>query len=163
MGGPSREKRLLNPDFRDMLSALCNENVEFLLVGAYALAAHGLPRATGYLDIWIRCSDENARRVWRALRQFGAPLSELTLDDLRTPDLVFQIGVAPRRIDILTSIDGVQFGEAWPYRKDIEIEGLTVAVIGRSQLIQNKKAVGRPQDLADVAWLERKDQGDRSL
>ncbi len=90
---------MLNPDFRDMLSALCNENAEFLLVGAYALAAHGLPRATGDLDIWIRCSDENAHRV--------------------------------------------------------EIENLTVAVIGRSHLIQNKKTVGRPQDIADVAWLER--------
>lgn len=146
---------MLNPDFRDMLSALCNENAEFLLVGAYALAAYGLPRATGDMDIWIRCSDANARRVWRALQQFGAPLSELTLDDLKTPDLVFQIGIAPRRIDLLTSIDGVQFDEAWLQRKTIEVEGLTVAVIGRSHLIQNKKAVGRPQDLADVVWLER--------
>src|SRR5438270_974135 len=136
-----------------MLSALGNENVEFLLVGAYALAAHGLPRATGDLDIWIRCSDANAQRVWRALRQFGAPLSELTPDDLKTPDLVFQIGVAPRRIDLLTSIDGVHFDEAWPQRKIIEVEGLRFAVIGHSHLIQNKKAVGRPQDLADVAWL----------
>ncbi len=146
---------MLNPDFRDMLSALCNENAEFLLVGAYALAAYGLPRATGDMDIWIRCSNANTRRVWRALQQFGAPLSELTLDDLKTPDLVFQIGIAPRRIDLLTSIDGVQFDEAWLQRKTIEVEGLTVAVIGRSHLIQNKKAVGRPQDLADVMWLER--------
>jgi hypothetical protein len=146
---------LLNPDFRDMLSALCDENAEFLLVDAYALAAYGLPRATGDMDIWIRCSNANARRVWRALQQFGAPLSEPTLDDLKTPDLVFQIGIAPRRIDLLTSIDGVQFDEAWLQRKTIEVEGLTVAVIGRSHLIQNKKAVGRPQDLADVVWLER--------
>jgi len=146
---------LLNPDFRDMLSALCNENAEFLLVGAYALAAYGLPRATGDMDIWIRCSNANARRVWRALQQFGVPLSELTLDDLKTLDLVFQIGIAPRRIDLLTSIDGVQFDEAWLQRKTIDVEGLTVAVIGRSHLIQNKKAVGRPQDLADVVWLER--------
>jgi len=146
---------LLNPDFHDMLSTLCNENAEFLLVGAYALAAYGLPRATGDMDIWIRCSDANAQRVWRALQQFGAPLSELTLDDLKTPDLVFQIGIAPRRIDLLTSIDGVQFDEAWLQRKTIDVEGLTVAVIGRSHLIQNKKAVGRPQDLADVVWLER--------
>ena len=146
---------MLNPDFRDMLSALCNENAEFLLVGAYALAAYGLPRATGDMDIWIRCSNANARRVWRALQQFGAPLSQLTLDDLKTLDLVFQIGIAPRRIDLLTSIDGVQFDEAWLQRKTIEVEGLTVAVIGRSHLIQNKKAVGRPQDLADVMWLER--------
>jgi hypothetical protein len=96
---------LLNPDFRDMLSALCEESAEFLLVGAYALAAHGLPRATGDMAIWIRRSDENAQRVWRALQRFGAPLARLTIEDLKTPDLVFQIGVAPRRINILTSID----------------------------------------------------------
>ena len=146
---------MLNPDFRDMLSALCEEGAEFLLVGAYALAAHGLPRATGDMDIWIRRSEENAARVWRALQRFGAPLAGLTRDDLKTPDIVFQIGVAPRRIDILTSIDGVQFDEAWPNREAIVVEGLTIGVIGRSHLIRNKKAVGRPQDLADVAWLER--------
>jgi hypothetical protein len=158
MHGPSRERPLLNPDFRDMLSALCEENAEFLLVGAYALAAHGLPRATGDMDIWIRRSDENAQRVWRALQRFGAPLARLTIEDLKTPDLVFQIGVAPRRIDILTSIDGVEFDEAWPHRKIIALEGLAFAVIGRPHLIRNKRAVGRPQDLADVAWLERAEQ-----
>ena len=148
---------MLNPDFHDMLSALCAESVEFLLVGAYALAAHGLPRATGDMDIWIRRSDDNAQRLWRALQRFRAPLSDLTIDDLKTPNLVFQIGVAPRRIDILTSIDGVEFDEAWPQRKTIEIEGLSFASIGRTHLIQNKRAVGRPQDLADVARLERAD------
>jgi len=145
---------LLNPDFRDMLSALCAEDVEFLLVGAYALAAHGYPRATGDMDIWIRCSDENTRRIWQALQRFGAPLADLTLDDLKTPDTVFQIGVAPRRIDILTSIDGVEFDEAWPQRRIIEVEGQTFAVISRDHLLQNKKASGRPKDLADVTWLE---------
>ncbi|MDH3601571.1 MAG: hypothetical protein OEU26_18315 [Candidatus Tectomicrobia bacterium] len=145
---------MLNPDFRDMLSALCAEDVEFLLVGAYALAAHGYPRATGDMDIWIRCSDENTRRIWQALQRFGAPLADLTLDDLKTPDTVFQIGVAPRRIDILTSIDGVEFDEAWPQRRIIEVEGQTFAVISRDHLLQNKKASGRPKDLADVTWLE---------
>jgi predicted nucleotidyltransferase len=154
MGGRSRENPLLNPDFRDMLSVLCDEQVEFLLVGAYALAAHGLPRATGDMDIWIRCSDENAQRVWRALQRFGAPLFDLTASELQTPGLVFQIGVIPQRIDILTAIDGVLFDDAWTQRKTVEIEGLTIAVIGRAQLIQNKKAAGRPKDLADVAWLE---------
>ncbi len=94
---------MLNPDFRDMLSALCDENVEFLLIGAYALAAHGLPRATGDMDIWIRCSDENATRVLQALQRFGAPLFDLTVDNLQAADTVFQIGMVPRRIDILTS------------------------------------------------------------
>ena len=149
---------MLNPDFRDMLSALCEESAEFLLVGAYAPAAHGLPRATGEMDVWIRRSDANAQRVWRGLQRFGLPLARLTIEDLKMPDLVFQIGVAPRRIDILTSIDGVEFDEAWPHRKTIELEGLTFAVIGRPHLIRNKRAVGRRQDLADVAWLEGAEQ-----
>jgi hypothetical protein len=137
-----------------MLSALNAEEVEFLLVGAYALAAHGFPRATGDMDIWIRCSHENAQRVWHALQRFGPPLSDLTLDDLKTPDTAFQIGVAPRRIDILTSIDGVEFAEAWPHRLLIEVEGQTFAVISRADLLRNKKASGWPKDLADAAWLE---------
>jgi hypothetical protein len=145
---------LLNPDFRDMLSALCAEDVEFLLVGAYAMAAHGYPRATGDMDIWIRCSDENACRIWQALQRFGAALADLSLDDLQTPDIVFQIGVAPRRVDILTSIDGVEFDAAWSQRQIIEVEGQTFSVISRAHLLQNKKASGRPKDLADVAWLE---------
>lgn len=154
MHGLLREKPLLNPDFRDMLSALCDEDVEFLLVGAYALAAHGLPRATGDMDIWVRCSSENAERIYRALQRFGAPLFDLTINDLQVTGTVFQIGLAPRRIDILTSIDGVFFDDAWSHRKVIELEGLTVPAIGRAHLIQNKKATGRPKDLADVAWLE---------
>ena len=145
---------MLNPDYRDMLSALCAEGVEFLLVGAFALAAHGLPRATGDIDIWIRRSPDNAGRVWRALARFGAPTHDLTLDDLTMPDVVFQIGVAPRRIDILTSIDGVAFDEAWPHRLVVELEGLRIPVIGRAHLIENKRAAGRPQDLADLARLD---------
>jgi len=146
---------MLNPDFRDILSAFVDEGVEFLLVGAYALAVHGHPRATGDLDLWVRPSPENAQRVWRALEKFGAPLSQLAPEDLQRPDLIFQIGVAPRRIDILTSIEGVTFEEAWPARLEVEIEGLTVPVLSREHLIRNKKASGRPQDLADVARLEQ--------
>jgi hypothetical protein len=144
---------LLNPDFRDMLFALSAAGAEYLVVGAYALAAHGLPRATGDLDIWIRRTSDNARRVWQAMERFGAPRSRLSIEDLAVPDTVFQIGVAPRRIDILTSVDAVEFDEAWPQRKMIELEGHAVPVIGRDHLIQNKRACGRPKDLADVAWL----------
>ena len=137
-----------------MLSVLGAEDAEFLLVGAYALAAHGFPRATGDMGIWVRRSDENACRIWQALQRFGVPLTDLTLDDLKTPDTVFQIGVAPCRIDILTSIDGVEFDAAWSKRQIIEVEGQTLAVISRVHLLQNQKASGRPKDLADVAWLE---------
>ena len=154
MRGRLRENPLLNPDFYDMLSALCEEKAEFLIVGAYALAAHGRPRATGDIDIWIRRSEDNARRVWQALQQFGCPLFDLKLEDLNGPDMVFQIGVEPRRIDIVTSITGVEFDEAWPERQEIEIEGLKIHVIGRFHLLKNKRALGRPQDLADIAWLE---------
>ena len=148
---------MLNSDFRDMLSILNEEHVEFLLVGAYAMAAHGMVRATGDIDIWIRRCEENTKRVWKALKRFGAPLRDLTVDDLNKPDIVFQVGVEPRRIDILTSIAGVTFDEAWANRKAIQVDNLHVSVIGRAQLLQNKKATGRPKDLADVIWLESED------
>lgn len=145
---------MLNPDFRDMLSAFIAEGVEFLVVGAYALAAHGLPRATGDLDFWIRRSPENAERVLRALTVFGAPIDQISETDLCTPDLVLQFGVEPSRIDILTSIDGVEFEVAWPNRLTITIDELQVPLLGFKELIQNKRATARDQDLADVARLE---------
>jgi hypothetical protein len=145
---------MLNPDYRDMLSALSAEGAEFLVVGAFALAAHGLPRATGDIDIWIRRSDENAERVWRALTRFKASMHNLTVDDLKTVDTVFQIGVAPRRIDVLTSIDGLDFEEAWPRRKDVDVAGQHFAVVGWDDLLRNKKASARPKDRADAVWLE---------
>lgn len=145
----------MNPDFRDMLSALCAENVEFLIVGAYALAAHGLPRATGDIDLWVRPSPENAQKVWKALQRFRAPLKDLTIEDLHSPDIVFQIGTAPRRIDLLTSITGVAFENAWAHRKSIDLEGLIVSVLGREDLLANKRATGRLQDLVDAQLLEK--------
>jgi hypothetical protein len=144
----------LNRDFVEMLSALCAAAAEFLIVGAHAVAAHGLPRATGDLDIWVRRTPENADRVLAALRAFGAPLHDLTPSDLTRPDTVFQIGVVPSRIDILTSISGVDFDDAWPRRMPLAVEGLSVACIGRDDLLANKRAAGRPQDLADIARLE---------
>ncbi len=144
---------MLNPDFRDMLSTFGDEQVEYLVVGAYALAAHGRPRATGDLDLWVRPTAANAARVWRALARFGAPLEGLSQSDFAAEGTV-EIGVAPRRVDVLTSIDGVSFDEAWPARLQVEVEGLRLPVIGREHLIRNKRASGRPQDLADAAWLE---------
>ncbi len=145
---------MLNPDYQDILREFDVAGVEYLVVGAYALSAHGFPRATGDLDILIRPSAENAGRAHRALAAFGAPLDQLTVHDLCQPDTVVQIGVAPRRIDILTGIDGVTFAEAWANRIELTISGLRVVVLGRAELIRNKRAVGRPQDLADVARLE---------
>lgn len=145
---------MLNPDFRDMLSALSAEKAEYLVVGAYALAAHGLPRATGDLDLWIRSSEENAEAVWRALQRFGTLAPGIDKKDLRNPGTVIQIGVQPRRIDLLTTIDGVRFSEAWLQRLEIELDGIRVPVLSRADLIRNKKAAGRPKDLADLETLE---------
>lgn len=136
-----------------MLSALSAAGAEFLVVGAHALAAHGVPRATGDLDLWVRASTENAERVWEALEQFGAPLHDLTIDDLARPDVVFQIGVVPQRIDLLTSIAGVTFDDAWANRVLVDVEDLEVPVLGRSDLVRNKRAVGRTRDLADIEEL----------
>ncbi len=150
---------MLNPDFRDILSAFNDERVEYLLVGAYALASHGLPRATGDIDLWVRRSPDNAERVWRALERFGAPLDRLSVRDLEAPDVVVQIGVSPRRIDLLTCIDGVDFDTAWKERMLVAVDGVEVPVISRRHLIANKRATGRPQDLADIARLEREPPG----
>jgi hypothetical protein len=137
-----------------MLSALNDVGAEYLVVGAYALTAYGPARATGDFDIWIRPTKDNADCVWTALERFGAPRRKLTREDLYATDTVFQIGVAPNRIDLLTSITGVEFDEAWPHRGELVIDGLQVPVLGRDELLKNKRAIGRPKDLADVAWLE---------
>lgn len=150
----------MNPDFKDMLSALNARKAEYMIVGAYALATYGYPRATGDIDIWVRCTVENAEKVLQALKDFGAPLFDQTLEDLSIPGVVFQIGVPPRRIDFLTSISGVSFEESWPERKQVEISGLTLNVLSRAKLIANKRAAGRPKDLLDVDELERSSSED---
>ncbi|HXQ20330.1 MAG TPA: hypothetical protein VN812_01565 [Candidatus Acidoferrales bacterium] len=146
----------MNRDFVEMLAALSAAGVEFLIVGAYALAAHGLPRATGDIDIWIRLTRENAERLMAAVQTFGAPLFGLTIEDLLRSDTVFQIGVAPNRIDILTGITGVGFEEAWPNRLTVTIDDRVVPVIGLAELVRNKAAAGRPKDQADLIWLRER-------
>jgi hypothetical protein len=148
---------VLNPDFRDILSAFIDAHVEFLVVGGYAMAAHRLPRATKDLDLWVGPSPTNATRVLRALDTFGAPRHDLTAADLEVDGTIYQVGVPPNRVDVITSVDGVRFTDAWRDRVDVEIDGLRVPIIGRRQLIANKRAVGRPQDLVDAALLERLD------
>lgn len=145
----------MNRDFAEMLDALFAAGAEFLIVGAHALAAHGRPRATGDLDIWVRPNAQNAQRVWDALVKFGAPLNELRVEDLATPQTVFQIGIAPSRIDILTSLTGLNFEDAWSRRQMIEVERRVLPFLSREDFIRNKAAVGRPRDLADIDDLER--------
>jgi hypothetical protein len=150
----------VNSDFRDLLSAFNAHGVEFMVVGAFALAAHGRIRATGDIDVWVRPSPENAACVLKALAAFGAPLQDLTASDLNRPGLVFQIGVAPLRIDILTGIDGVEFSDAWSARMATKIADQPVGVLSVEHMIRNKRAAGRAQDLADLEWLENPDQRD---
>ncbi len=145
---------MLNPDFSDMLCAFRDEGVEFLLVGAYAVAVHGFPRATGDMDLWVRPTPENADRVWKALARFGAPMDQISPADLAVEGTVFQIGVAPRRIDILTSVTGLSFDEAWSTRKETEVDGHNLSALGLQALLKNKKAVNRPKDRGDIAELE---------
>jgi hypothetical protein len=159
MRGLSRESQLLNPDFLDILFVFLEAGVEFMVVGAYAVAAHGLPRATKDIDLWVGCSQQNAPRIISALERFGAPLSGLTENDFFQPGITFQIGVAPRRIDIVTDIAGVRFAEAYPNRISANLEGISVPVIGRLDLLANKRAAARPQDLVDAEWLESRDAG----
>lgn len=150
----------MNPDFRDLLAAFNAHGVEFLVVGAHALAAHGLVRATKDLDVWVRPDAGNAERVIAALVEFGAPLHDLTVDDLSRPGLIFQIGVEPIRIDVITSIDGVTFEAAWPHRLEAKFADQSAPILSREDMITNKRAAGRDQDLLDVKWLER--QKDKS-
>lgn len=144
----------MNLDFRDLLSEFNAAGVEYLVVGAHALAAHGIVRATKDLDLRVRPSPDNARRVLRGLAAFGAPLHDLTEQDLVAPGLIFQIGVEPVRIDVITGIDGVEFEEAWHARLSTRFADQPASVLSRRHLIRNKKAAGRLQDLADVEKLE---------
>ncbi len=146
----------MNPDFAEMLSALSAAGAEYIIVGAYAVAAHGNPRSTGDIDIWVRPTRDNAERVLHALRAFGAPLLDLTVDDLVDEQTVFQIGVAPVRIDILAGIDGVAFEDAWPRRVLADIGSTQAPVLSLVDLAANKRAAGRPKDLVDLAWIEQK-------
>ena len=143
----------MNEDYKDILSALLAQKAEFLLVGAYAMAAHGFPRATMDIDLWVNPNHDNAQKIYQALEIFGAPLDQVSVDDLETTGLVFQIGVAPRRIDILTSITGVEFDEALASANLIDIDGNPIFVLSAKHLIQNKQQTGRSKDLADVELL----------
>lgn len=151
----------MNSDFPDFLAELLRAQCRFLIVGAHALAFHGVPRATGDLDIWIDSSPENAKRAWAALVAFGAPVDAkgLVPADLQKPDIVAQLGVPPLRIDILTGISGVKFEDAWLTREAGDFEEVPVFFIGRAAFLANKRAAGRPRDLADVADLEKKQPG----
>jgi hypothetical protein len=146
----------LNEDFRDILAEFVRGGVEFIVVGAHALALHGAPRATGGLDVFVRPSAENAERVIDALMRFGAPIANhgVTAKDFSREGTVYQLGLPPRRIDVLTAISGVAFAEAWAAREEREVEGMPLSFLGRAHLVANKRASGRPKDLRDLEMLD---------
>jgi hypothetical protein len=146
---------MVNPDFSDLFAAFNAAEVRYLVVGAHAVAFFAEPRFTKDLDLWVEASPANADRILAALRAFGAPLHQVSASDFAIPGITYQIGVAPNRIDIATQIDGVTFDEAWPHRVTSRFGEPDVCLIGRDELVRNKRAAGRPQDLLDLSLLER--------
>jgi len=144
-----------NPDFKDLFKSLNAESVEYLVVGAHAVMFYAEPRFTKDLDIWVNPSPENAARVFRALSRFGAPLQGVKTRDFTDPKLIYQIGIAPNRIDIIMDIGPVEFADAWKNRVESTYGGVPIAIIGKRQLIKAKRAIGRPQDLLDTQRLEQ--------
>jgi len=150
----------VNSDWSDLIEEFTRAGVRFLVVGAHAIAAHGIPRATRDIDFWVDPEPVNASRAWQALLRFGAPLESLGVreQDLRTPGTVVQIGVQPNRIDLLTSVSGIDaFESAWRNRVDSTLDGTPVAVLGRADLRASKLAAGRKRDLLDLEMLDELD------
>jgi hypothetical protein len=144
----------LNRDFSEFIASCIAHDVRFMIVGGYAVAAHGYPRFTKDLDVWVWVDEHNATRLVSALEQFGFGSLGLTQTDFLEEDTVVQLGFPPQRIDIITHVDGVEFTRCWDRRIEIEIGGQRVPFISANDLLANKKASGRPQDLADVAAIE---------
>ncbi len=143
----------LDKDFNEFVELFVANDVRFLVVGGYALAAHGYPRATDDFDAWVWANPENAVKIVDCLTKFGFGSLNLSTDDFTTLDRVVQLGYPPYRIDIITSISGVEFDSAWSNRLVVDVDGLNVPFIGRDDLLKNKRATGRPKDLLDVERL----------
>jgi len=145
---------MLNDDYKEMLQILSANKVKFLVVGAYAMSAYGYPRATGDFDIWVEVSEENSKNIYKSLVEFGAPLSNIIENTFTEKEIVFQIGVAPRRIDIITNIDGVDFKTAYDTKEEIEIENIKIPFISKENLIKNKESTAREKDKLDAKYLK---------
>jgi hypothetical protein len=147
----------LNRDLREFIESLNSSGVEYLVVGAFAVAWYGWPRFTADIDFFVRPGQENARAILAALRDFGFGGLDIAAEDLTKRDRIIQLGVKPNRIDIITSISGVEFEEAWLSRTSGDIDGTPVQFIGRDDLIRNKESTGRPKDLGDAYELRKRD------
>ena len=148
----------LEEDFKEFLELLTANDVRYLIVGGFALAAHGLPRATDDFDVWVWMDQDNARALKKALDEFGFSSLEIQQADFMRPDLTVQLGYSPDRIDLMTSISGVEFEDAWERRIIATLDGVDFPVIGKADLVANKWALGRPQDLVDLMKLVRQAQ-----
>ena len=142
-----------NPDFKDLFNILNDAGVRYLVVGAHAVIYHAQPRYTKDLDLWVEPSPANARRLWQALGRFGAPLQGVAVEDFTDPDVIYQIGLEPNRIDIQTAVAGLQFEPAYQGAVETTYDGIPIRILGKRDLITAKTASGRPQDLIDLANL----------
>jgi len=148
---------MLNEDYKEMLQILLDNEVRFLVVGAYAMGVYGFVRSTGDIDLWVLASSDNSARIYSCLQQFGAALSQISDTTFAEEGVVFQIGLAPRRIDIITKIDGVDFDKAYENRRQISIEDMNIPVISKADLIKHKLSTGREKDALDAKQLLSKD------
>ncbi|MDD5645350.1 MAG: hypothetical protein PHO00_07910 [bacterium] len=139
-----------------MLQILLSNKVKFIVVGAYAMGAQGYPRATGDFDVWVEPSAENSPKVYNSIKEFGAPPREITPDSFTEKGIIYQIGVVPRRIDIITFINGVDFDKAYEEREEIEVENIKIPFLSKKNIIKNKESTGRDKDKLDVKYLKKK-------
>ena len=153
MTNTSEPYPIFNKDFREFAELLNANAVEYLIVGGYAMMAHGHPRYTGDIDFWIKQETDNIRRLLLALDAFGFRSVGLALEDFEKPDAVIQLGFPPARIDLMVSIEGVAFDEAYQSRLDVTIDGLPLHIIGLAEFIRNKTALNRPKDIGDIMAL----------
>jgi len=148
----------LNRDLREFIECLNSNKAEYLIVGAFAVSWHGFPRYSGDIDFLVHPTPENAVLVLRALADFGLGSLDISVNDLSTPGKVIQLGYEPNRIDLMTSVTGVTFDEAWTERASGELDGVPVNFIGRAALLRNKEATGRAKDLIDAIELRKQDR-----
>jgi hypothetical protein len=144
---------IVNADFRDLLKILNESNVRYLIVGGYAVMFHTEPRFTKDIDIWVEPTPSNAKQVWKALTEFGAPLEQVSLTDFQNKDLIYQIGVAPNRIDIMMDVPGIEFETAWNNRIQSQYGDIPIFILSLNDLIAAKEEAGRDQDLLDLKRL----------
>lgn len=146
---------MFNKDYKDIVLELLKHKVRFLTIGAYAMAAHGYPRATGDFDLWVEASEKNSKKIYQALKDFGAPVKQIKEEAFAQKGMIFQIGLIPRRIDIITDIDGVDFSAAYKRKKRIKVDGINIPFISIADLIENKQATGRQKDKLDAENLKK--------